>query len=109
MQQKKWPEPALPQARLAHMQPERRTAWGEIRGQTCRVCGLRDKFDFTVTDGVWESVVPIEYRGCVVCLGCFDDFAREAGFDYSNSIKSIYFAGDQACFKFTRIWGNVSG
>ena len=80
----------------------KRSAWGETRGQTCRSCGLRDKFDFALPDEIWAAVVPTQYRAGVVCLNCFDDFAREAGVDYSNQIQSIYFAGDQVCFVFRR-------
>lgn len=88
------------------MMERRLSAWGEIRGQTCRVCGLRDKFDFTVSDDVWAAVVPQPHCSGVVCLNCFDDFAREAGVDYSNSVEEIYFAGDKACFLFRKQWGN---
>ena len=27
--------------------------------QTCKVCGHRDKFDFTITDEVWAAVLQI--------------------------------------------------
>jgi hypothetical protein len=85
---------------------QRRSAWGEVRGQTCYACGRRDKFDFTVSDDVWHRVVPTPHAGHVVCLGCFDQFARERGVDYSSAIQTLYFAGDQACFEFKRLWGN---
>jgi hypothetical protein len=68
--------------------------------QTCKSCGRRDKFDFNVPDSLWASVVPPELRNRVVCLACFDDFAREAGVDYSHDLTTLYFAGDRAAFVF---------
>lgn len=88
------------------MGEDRLSAWGEVRRQTCKACHRPDKFDFTVSDEVWRAVVPLELQTKVVCLNCFDDFAREAQVDYSNAIQLVYFAGDQACFQFTRAWGN---
>lgn len=76
------------------------------RRQTCRVCGAPDKFDFKVADDVWKRAVPGRYANGVVCLGCFDDLARETGVDYSHSIEELYFAGDQACFRFSREWSS---
>ena len=76
-------------------------AWA---GQTCRVCGCRDKFSFDVPDDVWRAVVPPGENG-VVCLSCFDDFARERGVDYSKAIMTLYFAGEGSCFEFRRVWG----
>lgn len=84
-----------------------RSAWGEVRGQTCSVCNRRDKFDFAVSDSIWALVVPAPHVGRVVCLGCFDDLAREAGVDYSDAIETLYFAGDKACFAFQRRWGRL--
>jgi hypothetical protein len=68
--------------------------------QTCKSCGRRDKFDFNVPDSLWAAVVPTEFRNRVVCLACFDDFAREAGVDYSRDLTTLYFAGDRAAFVF---------
>jgi len=69
--------------------------------QTCKACGRPDKFDFSVPDDVWTAVVPIGLRSRVVCLGCFDEFARKAGVDYSGDLSTLYFAGDRAAFVFT--------
>jgi len=68
--------------------------------QTCKACGRPDKFDFTVPDDVWAAVVPAFLRNRVVCLTCFDDFARAAAVDYSGAIRTLYFAGDRASFTF---------
>ena len=76
-----------------------RRSWGEQR-QKCKVCGCRDKFNFTVANDIWEDVVPEKYRNKVVCLACFDDFAQKKEVDYATSIKTMYFAGDKATIKF---------
>lgn len=68
--------------------------------QTCKVCLRPDKFDFHVPDDVWEAVVPSELRNRVVCLGCFDDFARERQVDYASCLSVLWFAGDAATFEF---------
>ena len=75
----------------------------DLRGfkrQTCRVCKYEDKFNFNIPDAMWKKVVPRQYQNTVVCLSCFDDFAREKHVDYSDSIDVLYFAGDQASLKF---------
>ena len=71
--------------------------------QTCKVCGCADKFDFKVPNRLWRQVVPREYQNKVVCLECFDDLAFERGVDYAGFIETLYFAGDQATFKFQTV------
>ena len=71
----------------------------------CAACGRADKFDFSVSDALWARIVPAHFAGRVVCLGCFDNFAREAGANYHDAIQHLYFAGDKACFLFSRAWG----
>lgn len=71
-----------------------------VRPQTCKVCGRRDKFDFTVPDDIWEAVVPPTFQNRVVCLACFDAFAREKGISYAQFLHSLHFAGDKASFSF---------
>lgn len=68
---------------------------------TCKVCGREEKFDFHVPDEVWEGIVPKEFQNHVVCLGCFDDFAFRAGWQYG--IRILYFAGRAATFTFKAI------
>jgi hypothetical protein len=72
------------------------------------VCGRRDKFDYKVPSDLWQTIVPSQYACRVVCLACFDDFARAAGAAYSDAIQELYFAGDRACLKFHRIWGRTT-
>lgn len=63
--------------------------------QTCKVCGRQDKFDFYVSDSIWASVIPEEYRNRVVCLSCFDDFATQKKISYAGQLSPhLYFAGD---------------
>lgn len=65
--------------------------------QRCKVCGCRDRFNFTVSDEVWERVVPEPFRSRVVCLGCFDAFASQRGVRYASELNSIVqFVGDEA-------------
>ena len=71
--------------------------------QTCKVCRCSDKFDFHVPDAMWKRVVPVKYQNRVVCLPCFDAFAFEKQIDYSDSLELLYFAGDQAMFKFQTV------
>jgi hypothetical protein len=74
-----------------------------FRRQRCSVCKCVDKFNFNVPDKIWEEIVPSEHRNKVVCLDCFDDLARKQNVDYSDSIETLYFAGNQATFKFQTV------
>lgn len=74
--------------------------WNEQR-QRCKVCGCRDKFDFHMEDEVWQEVLPKKYHNRVVCLACFDDFAKKKGVDYTTSLQTLHFAGDRASFEFS--------
>jgi hypothetical protein len=78
----------------------------ELKGfkrQHCSVCRCEEKFNFHVPDDTWKNVVPEEYRQRVVCLSCFDEFARRSNIDYSDAIKELYFAGDKVTVKFGAI------
>ena len=68
--------------------------------QTCKACGRPDKFDFHVPDKVWAAVVPPELVNRVVCLFCFDEFARQKGVSYADHVGLLYFAGDRGSFTF---------
>lgn len=76
--------------------------------QTCKVCLRPDRFDFNVPDALWAAIVPPEFQNGVVCLGCFDDFARDKGISYHNGVRTLYFAGDQATFVFQKEVGVLS-
>jgi hypothetical protein len=82
---------------------QKRTDLRGLKRQRCRVCKCEDKFNFYVVDEVWREVVPAEYQNKVVCLPCFDEFARKQNVDYSESIEVLYFAGRQASFKFQTV------
>jgi hypothetical protein len=71
--------------------------------QTCKICGRPDKFDFHIRDDLWKKIVPVRYQNKVVCLVCFDEFALKKRIDYSDCLEVLYFAGDQATFKFQTI------
>jgi hypothetical protein len=66
----------------------------------CKVCRYEDKFDFKVPDEIWNDVVPAKYQHKVVCLKCFDRFAFRRGVKYSDSLSTLYFAGEQAALRF---------
>lgn len=74
--------------------------WREAR-QRCKVCGCADGFNFHVPDEVWEAVVPRKFQTRVVCLRCFDRFAKEKEVDYATSILDFCFAGDQCALFFS--------
>jgi hypothetical protein len=71
---------------------------------TCKVCGRPEKFDFYVLDEIWHAIVPPKYRGKVVCLSCFDDFAKEKDINYSSALQDLCFAGEKATFRFKIAW-----
>jgi len=71
-----------------------------VMRQTCKVCGAPDFFNFDMPDNIWGLVVPPELRNHVVCLGCFDRFAKERGVKYAASLRHLYFAGEMAVFEF---------
>lgn len=73
---------------------------GFLTHQKCKACGRRDKFNFYVPDDIWAAVVPVRLHERVVCLGCFDRFARKRGVDYAPHLTELDFAGDKASFLF---------
>ena len=68
----------------------------DVQQQTCKVCGIADRFNFNVPDDVWSAIVPPEYRDRVVCLCCFDDFAVDRGVSYAAAVVELCFAGRKA-------------
>ena len=70
-----------------------------LKQQQCKVCGRVDKFDFYVPYELWTKVVPIIYTNKVVCLSCFDDFAKKKGIKYADALQRVYFTGHQASFE----------
>jgi hypothetical protein len=82
-----------------HLAGRRQNGWGDSQRQTCKACGLPDKFDFHVSNEIWAAVVPVHLLNRVVCLGCFDDFAYRKGVDYATSLRTVYFAGDKGVFR----------
>src|SRR5262245_42926335 len=80
--------------------PSSPTFLKSFRRQKCSVCGCQEKFNVHVPDEIWEKAVPQNYRNRVVCLSCFDNFAREKDVDYSDSIRDLLFAGEKAAVRF---------
>ncbi|HUW12755.1 MAG TPA: hypothetical protein VM537_23715 [Anaerolineae bacterium] len=71
--------------------------------QRCKACGHYDKFNFDVPDSIWEATVPDHLRNHVVCLFCFDEYARQREVDYAPYLHTLYFAGDRASFRFEAV------
>lgn len=71
-----------------------------VQRQSCKNCGRRDKFNFHVSDEVWEAVAPAHLRNLVICLPCFDAFAAAKRVEYAHALGEVYFAGDGATFEF---------
>lgn len=67
--------------------------------QRCKVCGYRDKFDFYIDDCIWKKVVPKKFQNRVVCMSCFDDFAKKKGISYEGYVHAFHFAGDADSFE----------
>jgi hypothetical protein len=80
--------------------PNSPTYLKDFKRQKCAVCDCQEKFNFHVPDEIWKKVVSIKYRNRVICLSCFDSFAREKDVDYADSINDLLFAGEKAAVKF---------
>lgn len=72
--------------------------------QSCKNCGVRDGFNFHVSDSIWAKIVPQRLSKNVVCLTCFDAFAARRGIEYRHDLRVIHFAGRQASFEFRVVW-----
>jgi hypothetical protein len=79
-----------------------------INRSICSACKCEDKFDFKLPDEIWNEVVPDKYRHTVVCLKCFDQFAFAKRVKYSDSLSTLYFAGDQAALRFQLVSAHES-
>ncbi len=72
--------------------------------QMCKICGQADGFDFHVPDETWAAIVPHRWQRSVVCLRCFDRFAKARGVEYKDAL-TLYFAGEMHSFDDMRPWG----
>ena len=68
--------------------------------QACSNCGYSSCFDFHLPDWLWQNVVPNGLWSGVVCLCCFDSFAKQRGIQYAEYLHVLYFSGQQASFEF---------
>ena len=50
----------------------------KLREQTCKVCGVADGLNFSVSDEDWKAIVNPELQSKVLCLKCFDKMAINA-------------------------------
>lgn len=67
----------------------------------CAVCGEEDiKFDYVVTDKLWDMIVPKEIRRDVVCLPCLDKLAKEKHADLGSNMESLQFTGINMTIEF---------
>ena len=66
----------------------------------CSNCHSKDCFNFNVPNWLWAKVVPPEKQNGVVCLCCFDEMAKAQAVDYTNHLRKLYFAGQQANLEF---------
>lgn len=69
----------------------------------CKACGRITHFDYFVPDNIWKAVIPEVLQNRVVCLECFDQYAKQVNIDYSDSIDELVFAGDRASFIFCTV------
>lgn len=67
----------------------------------CAICGEEDiKFDYVVTDKLWDMIVPKEIRRDVVCLPCLDKLAKEKHADLGSNMESLQFTGTNVTIEF---------
>ena len=59
----------------------------------CAICGAHVAFDYTVSDALWQRVVPERWRRGVVCLPCLDALACEHGEPLAPALKRVQFVG----------------
>lgn len=60
----------------------------------CALCGKKDiKFDYGVTDELWNRIVPERMRRDVVCLPCLDNLAVDKKVDLASNITFLQFTG----------------
>lgn len=71
----------------------------------CVACGQVPKFDYRVSDAVWDELVPSRHKRDVVCLPCLDAWAALRGIDISGGIIDLQFtgAGKTVVFEPTRL------
>ncbi len=60
----------------------------------CAVCGQGNiKFDYNVTDELWNKVVPKEIKRDVICLPCFSIMVNEKGIKIGEGMVSLQYTG----------------
>lgn len=69
----------------------------------CALCHQSVKFDYTVSDECWDSVVPKDKRRGVICLPCLDKLAEQQSIDISRFIQRLQFTGVGKTIVFTAV------
>lgn len=59
----------------------------------CPLCNHLPAFDYKVSDSLWETVVPDEYKRGVICLRCLDILASKPGLDVAEHLEFVQFTG----------------
>lgn len=70
----------------------------------CAICSIGSiKFDYNVTDELWNLVVPKELKRDVICLPCLDKLVREKGADLASNVNFIQFTGTGVTIEFVPV------
>lgn len=59
----------------------------------CKVCRCIPRFDYVVSDELWNTVVRPIWRTGAICLPCLDKIATAAGHDISRDLIQVQFTG----------------
>ena len=59
----------------------------------CSKCHELPRFDYNVTDEIWDKIVPDGFRRGVICLYCLDLLAWKKGIDISRHLIFVQFTG----------------
>ena len=72
----------------------------------CGICGHVPEFDYTVTEKLWERVVPGGLRLGVICLPCLSFLAEGLGEKIGGDIVTVQWvgAGETVELRPRRIW-----
>lgn len=61
--------------------------------ETCKRCWRANPLGFHVPDEVWNAAVPLELRGRVLCILCFDELATERGVQWDRDVQLFPVSG----------------
>ena len=55
--------------------------------EICKICYHSNAIGFSVSDQMWEVVIPEKFQKSVVCINCFVRIADEMGVEWDKDIK----------------------